>query len=428
MIHSAMVKLLVIAVVVGALASAAASIFNEVVAVGQKFLFTDLPAHYGLSQPPWWWVAILLLIGASIIVLARKLPGETGEGPLTGFHFDDPLSMVPSVLLAALATLIFGFALGPEAPLIVLGTAVGAILMRKAEPKVRAAVMLLGGGAAIGAVLGNPFITGFMLLEFSAIGMIPPMLIVPAFVALATGYLVELGVLGIPGFGTHSLAVPGLPDYSTVAPGDVAIGLLVAVVAGLVAVAVRELAVTFDKGAKKRVVLAIYVVAVVTALVVFITQVFFDIPVDQILFSGNSGMGQLVKQTSIVVVLVTMVGKGIAYAMALGGGMRGGPIFPATFLGVCVGVLGTLIFPFVPLSPMVAAGIAASAAGILRLPATSALLGAVLVTGTGPAIAPFAIFGAVIGLIIRMLVDKKLGNPLPPGPGGKPVDPNVLPA
>ena len=126
--------------------------------------------------------------------------------------------MVPSVLLAALATLIFGFALGPEAPLIVLGTAVGAILMRKADPKARAAVMLLGGAAAIGAILGNPFVTGFMLLEFAAIGVLPSMLIVPVFVALATGYLVQLGIAGLPGFGTHSLAVPGLPAYTSVAP------------------------------------------------------------------------------------------------------------------------------------------------------------------------------------------------------------------
>ena len=423
-----MVKLLLIAVVVGALAAAAASIFNELIAVGQHFLFTDLPAHYGLNQAPWWWVAILLLVGATLIVLARRLPGETGKGPLTGFHFDDPLSMVPSVLLAALATLIFGFALGPEAPLIVLGTAVGAILMRKADPKARAAVMLLGGAAAIGAILGNPFVTGFMLLEFAAIGVLPSMLIVPVFVALATGYLVQLGIAGLPGFGTHSLAVPGLPAYTSVAPGDVLIGLLVAVGAGLVAVIVREIAVNFDKRAQKKAVLAIYATAVVTAVVVFITQVFFDIPVNQILFSGNSGMGELVKQTSIVVVLVTLAGKGVAYAMALGGGMRGGPIFPATFLGVCVGVIGALIFPFVPLSPLVAAGIAASAAGVLRLPATSALLGAMLVSGTGAAIAPFAIFGAVIGLIIRMVIDKKLGNPLPPGPDGRPQDPNVLPA
>ncbi len=428
MIHASMVKMLLIAVVVGCLAAAAASIFDELISLGQDFLFTDLPQHYGLSQAPWWWVAILLVIGASIVALARKLPGETGNGPLTGFHFDDPLSMVPSVLLAAFGTLIFGFALGPEAPLIVLGTAVGAILTRKAEPKVRQAVMFLGGGAAIGSVFGNPFVTGFMLLEFAAIGMVPPALIVPAFVALASGYLVELGIANLPGFGAHSLAVPGLPEYNSVAPRDVALGLLVALIAGLVAVAVREVAVVFDKRAQKKAVLALYLAAAVTAVVVFIVQVFFDIPVDQVLFSGNSGMATLVKQTSIVVVIVTLIAKGIAYAVALGGGLRGGPIFPATFLGVCVGVIAALVFPFVPVSPMVAAGIAASAAGIMRLPATAALLGAVLVSGTGPAVAPFAIFGAVIGLIVRTVVDRKLGNPVPPGPDGRPADPNVLPA
>jgi hypothetical protein len=56
---------------------------------------------------------------------------------------------------------------------------------------------------------------------------------------------------------------------------------------------------------------------------------------------------------------------------------------------------------------MAAAGIAASAAAMLKLPATSALLAAVLVAGTGPAIAPFAIFGAVIGWLLRLSLDAR---------------------
>ena len=41
-----------------------------------------------------------------------------------------------------------------------------------------------GGGAAIGLILGNPFVTAFMLLEFSAMGAMPSIVLVPAFVAL----------------------------------------------------------------------------------------------------------------------------------------------------------------------------------------------------------------------------------------------------
>ena len=47
---------------------------------------------------------------------------------------------------------------------------------------------------------------------------------------------------------------------------------------------------------------------------------------------------------------------------------------------------------------------------MLKLPATSALIGMLLIVGAGPAVAPFAILGAAIGFIMRLAMDKKLGN------------------
>ena len=75
--------------------------------------------------------------------------------------------------------------------------------------------MMLGGVAGIGAVLGNPFVTAFMIMEFVAIGSAPGLVIVPALLALAAGYVTQIGIFGLPGFGVHTLAVPGLPQYDT---------------------------------------------------------------------------------------------------------------------------------------------------------------------------------------------------------------------
>ena len=80
-----MVRLLALAALLGVVASAAASAFIEVVALGQQWLFTDLPRPLGLGGLPWWWVAILLVVGSGIVLLARRMPGATGPGPLTGF-------------------------------------------------------------------------------------------------------------------------------------------------------------------------------------------------------------------------------------------------------------------------------------------------------------------------------------------------------
>jgi H+/Cl- antiporter ClcA len=409
--QSAVLKLLLVAIIVGMLAAAASSIFVEVVAAGQKLVFEQLPTSLGIGAGQWWWAAMVLSVGACLVALARLLPGHAGKGPLTGFHFDDPLGMVPSVLLAALATLVFGFALGPEAPLIVLGTAVGAILTRNRDISARKAAMFLGGAAAIGAVFGNPFVTGFMILEFIALGQVSVVLLAPVFVALASGYLTQLGILNLPGFGVHSLAVPGLPDYTVIAPGDVMMGLIVAVVAALVAIVARLGGLAFDAFAQRRASLMLIGGAVITAAALGVAQLGFGAPQNQVLFSGNSGMGDLVKQSSVSVVAVILVCKLIAYAAALGSGFRGGPIFPATFLGVAAGVLTALVIPAAPLSAMVAAGIAASAAAMLKLPATSALLAALLVAGTSPAIAPFAIFGAVIGWLLRVAHDSRTTRP-----------------
>jgi H+/Cl- antiporter ClcA len=247
-----------------------------------------------------------------------------------------------------------------------------------------------------------------------AVGLIPGMLLVPVLVALGAGYLTQVGVAGLPGFGSHSLSVPGLAAYPTIEPGDLLLGLLVAVVAAVVIVAAREGAVAVDRLAQRRSTVVLFGAAVVTALVLLVAQVGFDVPLDQILFSGNAGMAGLVQETSLAAVLVIVVGKSVAYAVALGGGFRGGPIFPATYIGVAVAVLVSLLLTDVSLTPLAAAGIAAAAAGMLKLPATSALLATLLVAGGGAGVAPFAIFGAVIGLLVRVLADRILGVPAAP--------------
>ena len=175
----------------------------------------------GMDEAPWWFAAVLLFVGATVVAVARRMPGATGKGPLTGFHFDNPLTFVPSILLAALGTLAFGFVLGPEAPLIVLGTAVGTILTRGSTPAAHRAGMLLGGVAAIGAVFGNPFVTGFMILEFAAFGLVPAAILPAVFVALGAGFLTQVGIDGLPGFGMHSLQVSGMPAYDSIVFTDV---------------------------------------------------------------------------------------------------------------------------------------------------------------------------------------------------------------
>ena len=403
-------KALVLALILGFVAAFAASVYSGLFEHGQELLYIQIPHHFGWSGVPTWWAAVVLFAGAAIVALARRLPGATGDGPLTGFHFTSPVAIAGSALIAAFATLACGFALGPEAPLIILGSAVGGILMHKRDPDVVKLGMFLGGIAAIGSVFGNPLISGFMVLEFVAMGMAPAVLIMPAFVALASGYLVEVGVLGWSGLGTHSLSVPGIAPYPSIRPGDLLWGVLVSIVAAAVAVVARRGGLRVDIASRRSPVIVLFVAAAVTAGALLVAEQGFGLPADQVLFNGSSGMGHLLAQTSIVAVVATLVCKLIAYSVALGGGYRGGAIFPATFLGVAVGVLASLTVG-ASVTAMAAAGIAGTASAMTKLPATSALLAALLLVGSTGTVAPFAIFGAVIGIIIRLAVDRRFPEP-----------------
>jgi H+/Cl- antiporter ClcA len=170
----------------------------------------------------------------------------------------------------------------------------------------------------------------------------------------------------------------------------------------------------------------LYIVAAITLLALVIASNGFGLPANQVLFNGASGIPTLLTQTSIVTVLVIMACKLIAYSAALGGGFRGGPIFPATFLGVAAGVLASLVFG-VSVTAMAAAGIAGVAAAMMKLPATSALLATLLLMSSIQTAAPFAIYGAVIGFLIRVAIDMRFPEPLH---GHQPLmdEPDALPA
>ncbi len=396
-----------LAIVLGILGALGASVFILVMDEAQKWIWKDLPAALGFDGLPMWWVALMLLIGACIVALAWRLPGATGNGPLTGFHFDTPAINAPSILLAALGSLIFGFVLGPEAPLIIMGTTIGALLMRGRAPQLVQMGMLLGGAAAIGAIFGNPFVMAFMLLEFAALGILPAIALVPSLVALGSGYLVQIGVGPWSGIGTHSLAVPGLPTYDNLSVRDLIFGLVIAVIASIVAAIARELGERVAQLAAKHRGFVLFAVALLTAALAIAVTEITGVDVGFVLFSGQSDMTSLIAETSILTVVLVLIAKMFAYGMALGGGYRGGPIFPATFLGVAVGVLSSLVFPEISVTAMAATGIAATATVMLRLPFTSALLAMVLLSSSGAAVAPFAIMGAVVGFGVRQGLDKR---------------------
>ena len=97
------------------------------------------------------------------------------------------------------------------------------------------------------------------------------------------------------------------------------------------------------------------------------------------------------------VLLLLLVCKGLAYGVSLGS-FRGGPIFPAMFLGAAGGIALSHL-PGLPLVPAVAMGIGAMAVVMLSLRLTSVLLATLLLASDGLAVLPLVIVAVVVAYV-----------------------------
>src|SRR3954449_10040558 len=215
------VRLLVLAALMGLPVSALAYGFLALTDWLQDSLFTDLPRDLGFASAPVWWPLPLLTLSGLLVALAiRRLPGIGGHSPADGFKpaGPGPPLELPGIVLAALATLSFGVVLGPEAPLILIGSGLGALAVRlaarDAPPTAATVIAAAGSFAAIAALFGSPLLSAFLMLEAAGIG--GPMLglvLLPGLLAAGIGELVFVGLDSLTGFGTFSLAIPNLPAF-----------------------------------------------------------------------------------------------------------------------------------------------------------------------------------------------------------------------
>ena len=137
---------------------------------------------------------------------------------------------LPGIILASFATLSLGVVLGPEAPLIAIGSGMGVLavhLIKRDAPEMASVVIGAAGSfAAIATLLGSPLAGAFLLMEAGGLGgALMGVVLVPGLLAAGIGSLIYIGLDDWTGFGTFSLAVPdippvGQPDRSRVPLGD----------------------------------------------------------------------------------------------------------------------------------------------------------------------------------------------------------------
>jgi H+/Cl- antiporter ClcA len=425
------VQLLLLAAVVGLPVSAVAYGFLELVDALQTGLFTDLPKELGFESAPMLWPLPLVAIGGLLTALSiRLLPGTGGHSPADGFKAGTvtlPIDL-PGVFAAALATLSFGAVLGPEAPLIAIGSGLGMLAVRlaaKDAPDMAGAVIAAAGSfAAISTLMGSPLLGAFLLLE--AAGLAGPMVgvvLLPGLLAAGVGSLIFIGLDHITGLGTFSLTIPDVPEFGDPTVAMFGWALAFGLVAPLAGQAIRRLALWLRPRVEPRMVLLMPLLGLVAGLAIGFGEA-TDKGSSEVLFSGQNAVGPLVSQASTWstgALLLLFACKGLAYAICLSS-FRGGPIFPAIFLGAAAGVAAADL-PGMSLVPGVAMGMGAMSAVMLGLPLTSTLLAALLL-GT-PALNALPL--VIVAVVVAHVVSARL-TPAPEAPDQAPQAPSESPS
>jgi H+/Cl- antiporter ClcA len=327
-------------------------------------------------------------------------------------------------LFAALAAIGLGIVLGPEAPLIAMGGALGYLVIRILRPdaptEVQALIAAAGTFSAVSFLFGSPLIAAVILIEAAGIGGPRlPLVLIPGLLAAGIGSLVSIGMGAWTGVNTSdiSIGVLPLPDFPRPDFGDFAWTIALAAVIAVFVFVIFAVGRRVVPVATARPFVVLPAIGIAVAGLAIIFSQATGKGVDQVLFSGQEAIGPLVSNAgawSTGAVLLVLGCKGLAYALSVGS-FRGGPVFPALFLGAAAGVL-VADLPGFALTPAVAVGVGAATVAVLRLPLSAVVLAFVLTSQSGPGATPLII----VGVVVAYLVTLALPSPPPPKPAPAP--------
>jgi H+/Cl- antiporter ClcA len=352
-------------------------------------------------------VPVLVLGGLIVALAVQHLPGGGGHEPSGGLTVGGGTApnAIVGVAIAAFGTLAFGAVLGPEAPLIAIGGGLAALavhLVKKDAPA--QAVMVIGAAgsfAAISTLLGSPLLGAFLLMEVA--GLAGPMIgvvLVPGLLAAGIGSLVFLGLDNITGWGTFSLAIPDIPPFDSIDGYQFLWAIAIGILGAVVGSAIRSGAVTLRPHVARRRVLLTPVLGALIALAAVVFAQATDHGVDQVLFSGENALAPLVQDAdswTVGALVLLVVCKSLAYLLSLSG-FRGGPTFPAMFIGAAGG-LALSHLPGLPPIAGIAMGIGAMAVTMLGLPLTAVLLTGLFLQADGVELTPLIIVSVVVAYV-----------------------------
>jgi H+/Cl- antiporter ClcA len=413
------VLLLLIVSVVGVIVSFATWGFLELIHQITQELYTHLPHAVGYPHgPPVWWSLPILAVAGIIAALAISyLPGNGGHIPAKGLAGGKPISPVelPGVLVAGLAGISFGIVLGPEAPLLALGpvlAVVPVVLVRKdTPPQVRQIVGAAGAFAAVSFLFVSPLVAAVLMIEVIGLGGARLRLVViPGLLSAGIGSLLAIGIDSWTGLNRSAIAlgsIQHLPSFSRPTISQFGWTIALAIVIAAVSQMIMRGGLLTNRLAAPRPLLVLPAIGLIVAGLAIAFSQATGKSVNEVLFSGEASLPSLVTRAgtwSLSTVGLLLVFKGLAYCLSLGS-FRGGPTFPALFLGATGGLLASHL-PGFAVTPAIAVGIGAATAAVLRLPVSAIVLATLLTVQAGTADEPLIIVGVVVAYIVTLALTR----------------------
>jgi H+/Cl- antiporter ClcA len=376
----------------------------------------------------------LLGIAGLLVALAiMRLPGEGGHLPAKGLAAGSPTRPIdlPGVILAGGAAVGFGLVVGPEAPLIALGSG-GAVLLiglarRDMPPTALQVIAASGAFAALSFLFESPLIAAVILIEATAIGGARlPLILLPGLLAAGIGSLVSLGMGSFTGLSTKAYALSPvvLPNYGHPTIGQFGWTIMLAIIIAVVTRGIMVGGLRTNGVVVRKLLLFLPAVGLIVAGLAIAFHGITSHSVNEVLFSGQDALSGLVSQAStytIAAIIWVIVFKGIAYSLCIGS-FRGGPTFPAVFLGAAGGILASHL-PGFPITPAVAVGLGCTVAAVLRLPLSAVVLATLLTSHSGTGDEPLIIVGVVVTYLVTVLLTTRAPSPDPaPAPAAAPAE------
>ena len=411
------VMLVLFGAIIGVPVAAVSYFFLKLVAETQQYVFDTLPGELGFdSQPSWWSIPFLALSGLIVAASIRYLPGTSGHKPAEGFKTGGPVQPIelPGIILASFATLSLGVVLGPEAPLIAIGSGMGVLavhLIKRDAPADgerrdrrrrelrrdldaarlpdRRCIPDDGGRRARRRADGDGARARAARRRHRVADLHRPRRVDGLRDVLARR-------------AGHSTG--GKPDRSEFL-WAIAIGIL----AAFLGTAIRRLALALQPIVAGRSLVLTPLAGVGIGVLVLIFVEATDKPSAYVLFSGQDQLPGLIEGAatwSVGALILLAACKGLAYSLALSG-FRGGPVFPGMFVGAVVGIALSHL-PGLPMIAGAAMGIGAMTVAMLGLPLVSLLLVVLFLQADSVQLTPLVI----VAIVVSYIVSARL-NPVP---------------